>query len=45
VSGNFLEIPPVSIQYGMLAAQRLPALHDNVHVLRIDLQTVTRARE
>lgn len=33
--GDFFEGSPVAVQLGGLAGERLPALHDHVHVLRV----------
>ena len=32
---DFIERPPVAVELGFLAGQRLPALNDDIHVLRI----------
>jgi hypothetical protein len=41
--GDLLERPPVALQLGLFARQRLPALHDYVHVLRIQLDAAADA--
>src|SRR5258706_13369215 len=36
---NVVERPPVAVELGFLAAQRLPALDDDIDVLRVEFQS------
>ncbi len=41
--GEFLERAPVAVESRLLAGQRLPALHDDINVLRVQFDADARA--
>ena len=41
--GDLFEATAISLEFGLVAAQLLPALYDDVHVLRIEFNSATRA--
>jgi hypothetical protein len=38
LSSEFLKCPTIGVEFGFLAAECLPTLHDHVYVLRVQLE-------